>query len=99
MADRLRSGDVSSRDLTEAHLDLAERQNTALNAWLSIDRDRALGEADAADARIAAARAEGSAALRDLHPMFGIPVALKTWQEVNELATRLGVAPPRDIAA
>jgi ureidoglycolate dehydrogenase (NAD+) len=29
----------------------------------------------------------------------GIPIAMKTWQEVNELAARLGVAPPRDIAA
>ena len=29
----------------------------------------------------------------------GIPIAIKTWQEVNELAARLGVAPPRDIAA
>ena len=45
MADRLRSGEVSSRELTEAHLDLADRQNDALHAWLSIDRERALAEA------------------------------------------------------
>ena len=53
----------SSRELTEAHLDAAERQNHALNAWLTIDRERALAEADAADARLAAARADGDAAL------------------------------------
>jgi LDH2 family malate/lactate/ureidoglycolate dehydrogenase len=29
----------------------------------------------------------------------GIPIAVKTWAEVNELAARLGVAPPRDVAA
>src|SRR6188768_3827882 len=77
MAARLRAGDVSSRDLTEAHLTAAEAGNPALNAWLSIDRDRALGEADAADARIAAARADGSSALTALPPLTGIPVALK----------------------
>ena len=51
--------------------------NPALNAWLSIDRERALGEADAADARLAAARSDGPAALAALPPLLGIPVALK----------------------
>ena len=77
MATRLRAGDVSSHELTEAHLAAAEAGNPALNAWLSIDRERALGEADAADARIAAARAEGAAATTDLPPLVGVPVALK----------------------
>jgi aspartyl-tRNA(Asn)/glutamyl-tRNA(Gln) amidotransferase subunit A len=77
MAGLLRSTEVSSRDLTEAHLAAAERDNHALNAWLSIDRDRALAEADAADRRLAAARAGGAAALDRLQPLLGIPVALK----------------------
>jgi aspartyl-tRNA(Asn)/glutamyl-tRNA(Gln) amidotransferase subunit A len=77
MASRLRTGEVSSRDLAEAHLAAAERQNHALNAWLSIDRERALAEADVADARLAAATGEGKAALDALHPLLGIPVALK----------------------
>ncbi len=55
MAALLRTGEVSSRELTEAHLAAAERDNRALNAWLTIDRERALAEADAADARLAAA--------------------------------------------
>ena len=53
---RLRAGDVSSRELAAAHLDAAEAGNRALNAWLVIDRERALAAADAADARLAAAR-------------------------------------------
>ncbi len=73
----LRSGGVSSRELTLAHLEAAERQNHALNAWLLIERDKALTEADAADARLAAARAAGPAALAALHPLFGLPIALK----------------------
>ena len=59
MASRLRQGELSSRELAEAHLDVAERENRALNAWLSIDRETALAQADAADARLAAARGEG----------------------------------------
>jgi len=77
MAARLRAGEVSSRELVGAHLDVAERQNNALNAWLTIDRDRALEEADAADVRLSAARAEGTAAVDALHPLLGLPVALK----------------------
>jgi aspartyl-tRNA(Asn)/glutamyl-tRNA(Gln) amidotransferase subunit A len=77
LATRLRTGELSSRDITLAHLDRAERQNHALNAWLVIEREKALAEADAADARLAAARAEGTEALDALHPLLGLPVALK----------------------
>jgi len=77
MAAALRAGDVSARELATAHLDLAERQDRGLNAWLTIDRERALAEADAADARLATARAEGTAALTALHPLLGVPIALK----------------------
>jgi aspartyl-tRNA(Asn)/glutamyl-tRNA(Gln) amidotransferase subunit A len=77
MATRLRQGEVSARELAEAHLGAAERDNPGLNAWLSIDRDTALEQADAADARLAAAKGEGSEAVEALHPLLGIPVALK----------------------
>jgi hypothetical protein len=77
LAARFRAGEASSRDVTLAHLDAAERQNHALNAWLLIDREHALLQADAADARLAAARAEGADAVAALHPLLGMPVALK----------------------
>ncbi len=70
MGERLRAGDVTSRELTEAHLDAAEAGNHALNAWLTIDRDEALRQADAADARLRVAET-------DAHPLLGIPIALK----------------------
>jgi aspartyl-tRNA(Asn)/glutamyl-tRNA(Gln) amidotransferase subunit A len=73
----LRSGEVSSRALAEAHLAAAERQNRALNAWLVIYRADALTQADAADRRIAEARRAGAAALAALDPLCGIPVGLK----------------------
>jgi aspartyl-tRNA(Asn)/glutamyl-tRNA(Gln) amidotransferase subunit A len=77
MAALLRSGEVSSRALAEAHLDAAERQNRALNAWLAIYRAGALAEADAADKRLAEARRAGVHALAALHPLCGVPVGLK----------------------
>jgi aspartyl-tRNA(Asn)/glutamyl-tRNA(Gln) amidotransferase subunit A len=77
MASLLRSEETTARELAEAHLAAAERDNRALNAWLTIDRERALDEADVADARLAAARGEGPAAVAALHPLLGIPVALK----------------------
>jgi aspartyl-tRNA(Asn)/glutamyl-tRNA(Gln) amidotransferase subunit A len=73
----LRAGSVSSRELAAAHLERCHAENRGLNAWLSIDDDRALAEADAADARLAAARAEGGGALDREHPLLGVPVALK----------------------
>ena len=77
MGDRLRAGDLSSRELVEAHLALAERENPALNAWLVIDGDGALAAADEADARLAVARDEGAVALAALHRLCGVPVGLK----------------------
>jgi aspartyl-tRNA(Asn)/glutamyl-tRNA(Gln) amidotransferase subunit A len=77
MASRLRAGETSSHELAEAHLAAAERDNRGLNAWLTIDRERALDEADAADTRLAAAIADGPEALVATHPLLGIPIALK----------------------
>jgi aspartyl-tRNA(Asn)/glutamyl-tRNA(Gln) amidotransferase subunit A len=77
MSDRLRAGDLSSRELVEAHLALAERENPALNAWLVIDGAGARAAADDADARLAVARDEGAGALAALHPLCGVPVGLK----------------------
>jgi aspartyl-tRNA(Asn)/glutamyl-tRNA(Gln) amidotransferase subunit A len=77
LAASLRAGDVSSREITAAHLARAHRTDHALHAWLTLDDERALAEADAADARIAAARGEGDVALDRLHPLLGVPVALK----------------------
>jgi aspartyl-tRNA(Asn)/glutamyl-tRNA(Gln) amidotransferase subunit A len=77
MAELLRAGKVSSRDLAAAHLDAAEAGNHALNAWLTIDRAGALRAADAADVALRDARREGGAALAALPALHGIPVALK----------------------
>ncbi len=84
MAGGLRSGGFSARELAIAHLNLVQRQDRGLHAWLALDRDGALAAADAADRRLAEARGEGSAALGALHPLLGIPVALKDLVSVKD---------------
>jgi aspartyl-tRNA(Asn)/glutamyl-tRNA(Gln) amidotransferase subunit A len=74
---RMVAGETTSREITAAHLARAHATDHGLHAWLTLDDDRALAEADASDARLAAARSEGAAAIDALHPLLGIPVALK----------------------
>jgi aspartyl-tRNA(Asn)/glutamyl-tRNA(Gln) amidotransferase subunit A len=77
LAGRLRAGETTARELAAAHLERVHTTDRGLHAWLSVDDERALAQADDADARLAAARAGGPAAMEALHPLLGIPVALK----------------------
>ena len=70
VAEALRAGETSSRELTAACLARVERDGERLNTFLAIDEEAALGAADAADAALRAG--EG----RD-RPLLGVPYALK----------------------
>ncbi len=59
---------ISSVELATLYLDRIERANPALNAFITVDRERTLAQAREADARIA----RGQAA-----PLTGIPIAHK----------------------
>ena len=77
MAARLRAGELSSRELAEAHLDVAERENHALNAWLTIDRDERARPGRRRGRPAGRRPRRGRSRVRALHPLLGIPVALK----------------------
>ncbi len=64
----LASGEVSSRELTQAYLDNIASRDSEVGAFLRVDPDAALTQADAADAK----RKEG-----ETSPLLGLPVAVK----------------------
>jgi len=72
---------VSSVELTRAALDRIAALGATLNAFLTVDRERALAEAAAADARLAAGQAS---------PLTGIPVAHKDVLMTAGLRTTCG---------
>jgi amidase len=67
-AELVRSGEVSARELVELYLERIERLNPQLNAFRVVMAERALAEADQADAR------RGSGEDR---PLLGVPMAVK----------------------
>jgi aspartyl-tRNA(Asn)/glutamyl-tRNA(Gln) amidotransferase subunit A len=65
----LRSGDTSSRALTQAYLDRIAAHDGELHAYLHVAADSALAAADAADKQLAK-KAEHA-------PLLGLPIAIK----------------------
>ncbi len=60
--------EISSVELTQAFLSRIDALNPNINAYITLDKDKTLAQAKAADARIAAGKAE---------PLTGIPLAQK----------------------
>ena len=90
----LAAGEVTSRELTQAHLDRITAVDGAVHAFLDIDAARALADADAADD----ARRSGEQA----GELTGVPVAVKdlivTRGQVTTAASKIlaGWVPPYD---
>jgi amidase len=82
MAAALRAGEISARELTQAHLDRIAACNPAVNAVVTLTAERALAEAAAADARFAAAE--------ELPPLHGIPMAHKDTHTTAGIRTTKG---------
>ena len=78
-ADLIAAGEVSSRALTELYLRRIERLDPLLNAFRVVLGERALEEAEAADAR----RGEG-------RPLNGVPIAIKDDLHVAGVSTAYG---------
>ena len=70
----LRSGEISSRDLTKACLESIQNQDADLHAFLTLTPEEALFRANRADYFFQQAR-HGQE--QPLHPMLGIPLAIK----------------------
>ncbi|SDK74140.1 aspartyl/glutamyl-tRNA(Asn/Gln) amidotransferase subunit A [Methylophilus rhizosphaerae] len=68
LGQQLAGKQVSSVELTQAYLQRMAQLNPTINAYVTIDEDKTLAQAKAADARIAAG---------DFGPLTGIPLAQK----------------------
>ena len=72
LARAIRTGETTSRDVVEAHIERLERMHERINAVV-VDRfDAARADADAADARVAA-----TTDADDLPPFLGVPCTIK----------------------
>jgi len=79
----LRRREVGSRELLEHQLARIERHDRAINAVVTLDRERARAAADAADRALAAGGEQG--------PLLGLPITVKDCFETAGLRTTCGV--------
>lgn len=84
LASSIGAGDVSSREVVDAHLDRIEEVNGALNALVWPRFEEARREADAADA----ARRRGE----PVGVLHGVPVTIKDQFDVAGLPTTFGIS-------
>jgi amidase len=80
-AELVRAGEVSSRELVELYLGRIERLDPQLNAFRKVMGERALVDAQQADAR----RGAG-----EERPLLGVPIAVKDVEDVTGEVTRWG---------
>ncbi|SFB12734.1 aspartyl/glutamyl-tRNA(Asn/Gln) amidotransferase subunit A [Amycolatopsis marina] len=83
LAGRIHAREVSSVEVTQAHLDRIEEVDGAVHAFLHVDTEGALDAARAVDARIASGEQPAS-------PLAGVPLALKDVLTTEGIPTTCG---------
>ena len=84
LTERLARGEVSSREVTQAHLDRIAARDGEVHAFTSVLREQALADADRADAERAKGEVRG--------PLHGLPMSIKECFDFAGQATTIGVA-------
>ena len=88
IADLVRSGEVSAKEVLEAFLERIEAHNHELNAFVHLDADAAREQAAKIDERIAAGEDPG--------PLAGVVIGIKDLENVVGMPTQLGSVPYKD---
>lgn len=90
-AERVRRKEVSAREVVEAALKRVEAKNPALNAFICLDPEGALKQADAVDSAIARGLDPG--------PLAGVPIGVKDLEPVAGMPFTCGSRAYADVVA
>ena len=82
LAEQIRNGERSSREVPEAFLERAERLEPQLRSFITLSPELALDQADAADQALADGSAPG--------PLHGVPIAIKDNLWTKDMPTSAG---------
>jgi len=82
LADQVRAGTVSAREVVEHALDQISQHNADINAFVAVDASRARAAADVVDRKVA----DGV----DPGPLAGIPLAVKDLEDAAGYVTTHG---------
>src|SRR4051794_12620547 len=102
LAGAIREGELSSRQVVEAHVAHARHLNPELKAIAADRFDVALAEADAADERVRAWRADASArgdGAHGLPPFLGVPCTVKESFGVEGMPNAAGLVHRAEVRA
>ncbi len=78
----IRSVEVSSKEITQTYLDRITRFDKEINCFISVEADQALKQAEQADKKVTKNAS--------LHPMHGIPIAIKDIFERKNIEVTAG---------
>ncbi|MGB8522054.1 MAG: amidase, partial [Candidatus Acidiferrales bacterium] len=85
MAEGVRARKVSPVELTDAHLSRIHELNPKLNAFVTVDGDRARDQAKLAESALGS-----SAKSNSIGPLHGVPISIKSSIDVAGLACECG---------
>jgi Asp-tRNA(Asn)/Glu-tRNA(Gln) amidotransferase A subunit family amidase len=85
MAEGVRARKVSPVELTDAHLSRIRELNPKLNAFVTVDGDRARDQAMLAESALSS-----SAKTESIGPLHGVPISIKSSIDVAELLCECG---------
>src|ERR1700733_5676036 len=85
MKERIRAQKISPVELIDAHLSRIQELNPKLNAFVTVDGERALTQAKSAEAAL-----RSSAKSNSIGPLHGVPVSVKSSIDVAGLPCECG---------
>src|SRR3954465_3583716 len=94
LARSIRGGEISAREVVDAHVALLEQVNPRINAVVVPCFEQAREQASAADARIARAGID-----EELPPLLGVPCTIKESIAVAGMPNCAGLVARRDVRA